>query len=85
MPFEVFGLIFMSDGIERRLALHLCLQLQEKDGFGHLAVAVDDVYEACKMLEEQGMAFKKKPDEGRMKGLAFVYDPGRLPQMPSWK
>ena len=26
-------------------------------------------------LEQAGCRFKKKPDEGRMKGLAFVYDP----------
>jgi len=26
-------------------------------------------------LEKAGCTFKKKPDEGRMKGLAFVYDP----------
>lgn len=47
----------------------------ERDGFGHLAVAVDDVYAACDELEAKGVTFKKKPDEGRMKGLAFAYDP----------
>jgi len=48
---------------------------EEKDGFGHIAVSVDDVYETCSKLEKAGNSFKKKPDEGRMKGLAFVYDP----------
>jgi len=48
---------------------------QERDGFGHLAFAVDDVYAACAELEAAGVKFKKKPDEGRMKGLAFAYDP----------
>jgi len=48
---------------------------QEKDGFGHIAFNCNDVYEACAKLEEQGVTFKKKPDEGRMKGLAFAYDP----------
>jgi lactoylglutathione lyase len=48
---------------------------QEKDGFGHIAFSTNDVYEACKRLEEAGVSFKKKPDEGRMKGLAFAYDP----------
>lgn len=47
----------------------------EKDGFGHIAVNVDDVYAASAKLEAAGQKFKKKPDEGRMKGLAFVYDP----------
>jgi len=48
---------------------------QEKDGFGHVAFNVNDVYAACDKFEAQGCTFKKKPDEGRMKGLAFVYDP----------
>jgi lactoylglutathione lyase len=47
----------------------------DKDGFGHIAVNVDDVYAASEKLEQAGCFFKKKPDEGRMKGLAFVYDP----------
>lgn len=47
----------------------------EKDGFGHVAFNTDDVYAACAKLEEAGVTFKKKPDEGRMKGLAFAYDP----------
>ncbi|KAJ9463227.1 Lactoylglutathione lyase [Diplonema papillatum] len=44
-------------------------------GFGHIAVLCDDVYKSCEELEKNGVAFKKKPDEGRMKGLAFAYDP----------
>ncbi|KAL9182858.1 hypothetical protein ACHAXT_004137 [Thalassiosira profunda] len=48
---------------------------QEKDGFGHVAFNTDDVYAACEKLEKAGVTFKKKPDEGRMKGLAFAYDP----------
>jgi hypothetical protein len=37
--------------------------------------SVDDVYAVSDKLEKAGCSFKKKPDEGRMKGLAFVYDP----------
>jgi len=47
----------------------------EKDGFGHIAFNVEDVYDATDKLLEAGVEFKKKPDEGRMKGLAFCYDP----------
>ena len=31
-----------------------------------------DVYAACDKLEASGVRFQKKPDDGRMKGLAFV-------------
>mmetsp|Transcript_40754 Transcript_40754/g.49437 ORF Transcript_40754/g.49437 Transcript_40754/m.49437 type:complete len:387 (-) Transcript_40754:386-1546(-) len=47
----------------------------EKDGFGHLAYACEDVYKACEEMEKQNVQFRKKPDEGRMKGLAFALDP----------
>lgn len=48
---------------------------QEKDGFGHLAFACEDVYKCSEELEAAGVPFKKRPNEGRMKGLAFVFDP----------
>jgi len=44
-------------------------------GFGHIAFNCDDVYQACEILEKNGVKFQKKPDEGRMKGLAFALDP----------
>lgn len=44
-------------------------------GFGHVAFNCDDVYEACEILEKNGVKFQKKPDDGRMKGLAFALDP----------
>jgi lactoylglutathione lyase len=44
-------------------------------GFGHVAMMVDDVYAASAELEAAGVKFQKKPDEGRMKGLAFALDP----------
>ena len=44
-------------------------------GFGHIAVMTPDVYAACEKLEAAGVLFQKKPDEGRMKGIAFLKDP----------
>jgi lactoylglutathione lyase len=44
-------------------------------GFGHIAFNTDDVFSASEDLEAAGIAFKKRPNEGRMKGLAFCLDP----------
>jgi len=44
-------------------------------GFGHIAFNVPDVYATSKELEAAGVKFQKRPDEGRMKGLAFCFDP----------
>ncbi|CAD7705083.1 unnamed protein product [Ostreobium quekettii] len=44
-------------------------------GFGHIGLSVPDVEAACKRFEELGVAFVKKPNDGSMKGLAFIKDP----------
>ncbi|XP_037305961.1 lactoylglutathione lyase-like [Pungitius pungitius] len=44
-------------------------------GFGHIGVAVPDVYAACKVFEKRGVKFLKKPEAGKMKDLAFIQDP----------
>jgi len=44
-------------------------------GFGHIAFHCEDLEQSCSILEAAGVQFKKKPNEGRMSGLAFVYDP----------
>ncbi|GJN91102.1 hypothetical protein Rhopal_004119-T1 [Rhodotorula paludigena] len=44
-------------------------------GFGHIAISVDDVEAECKRLDSLGVRFKKRPEEGRMRHIAFIYDP----------
>lgn len=44
----------------------------EPKGFGHTGFLVDDVYKACAEYEEAGIEFVKKPDGGKIKGIAFI-------------
>ncbi|KAL8860557.1 MAG: hypothetical protein Q9178_002909 [Gyalolechia marmorata] len=47
----------------------------EPQGFGHIALSVDDLDAACERFEEKGVNWKKRLTDGRMKNVAFVLDP----------
>lgn len=44
-------------------------------GFGHIAISVDDVDEACERFDKLGVQFKKRLTDGKMRHIAFILDP----------
>ena len=48
---------------------------EDPRGFGHIGISVPDVYAASKRFAKYDVEFVKKPDDGSMKGLAFIKDP----------
>ncbi|OMH82833.1 Lactoylglutathione lyase [Zancudomyces culisetae] len=44
-------------------------------GYGHIAVTVDSLQGAVARFDQMGVKFLKRPEEGRMSHIAFIYDP----------
>ena len=48
---------------------------EDPKGFGHIGFAVPNIDQACERFEAMGVEFQKKPNDGTMKGIAFIKDP----------
>lgn len=47
----------------------------ERGGYGHIAISVPNFDEAIAWLDKNNVRFKKRPEDGRMRDIAFIYDP----------
>lgn len=75
-----FTLIFLSAPETPEAELELTYNWDPEEygegrNFGHLAFAVDDVYETCQKLMDQGVTINRPPRDGRM---AFVRSPDNI-------
>jgi lactoylglutathione lyase len=75
-----FTLIFLAAPGDEEAQVELTYNWDKQDygigrAFGHLAYEVDDIYAACKRLQEHGVIINRPPRDGRM---AFVRSPDRI-------
>jgi lactoylglutathione lyase len=75
-----FTLIFLAAPGDEEAQVELTYNWDKEDygigrAFGHLAYEVDDIYSACKRLQESGVVINRPPRDGRM---AFVRSPDRI-------
>lgn len=47
----------------------------EPRGFGHICIAVPDLDEAVRHFDAHGVQFAKRPEDGKMRNIAFIKDP----------
>lgn len=47
----------------------------EPRGFGHICFSVPNLQEAVAWLDENAVVFQKRPEDGKMKDIAFIKDP----------
>ncbi len=47
---------------------------EEPQGFGHICFSVPDLKAAVSWFDENKVTFKKRPEEGSMKNIAFIKD-----------
>jgi lactoylglutathione lyase len=75
-----FTLVFLAAPGDEEAQVELTYNWDKEDygigrAFGHLAYEVDDIYAACKRLQEHGVIINRPPRDGRM---AFVRSPDRI-------
>ena len=77
-----FSLVFMADPTQPECPVELTHNWDGDDGlpsdgrhFGHLAYAVDNIYDMCAQLQANGVTINRPPRDGHM---AFVRSPDNV-------
>lgn len=77
-----FSLVFMAPPGQEDCPIELTYNWDGDDGlpsdsrhFGHLAYGVDNIYEMCQFLMDNGVTINRPPRDGRM---AFVRSPDNI-------
>lgn len=77
-----FSLVYLAAPGDEDCPVELTYNWDGDDGlpsdsrhFGHLAYSVDDIYETCQMLMDNGVTMNRPPRDGRM---AFVRTPDNI-------
>ncbi|MFD0668225.1 lactoylglutathione lyase [Ramlibacter sp. MAHUQ-53] len=47
----------------------------QPQGFGHICFSVPDLAAAVAWFDEQGVAYVKRPEQGKLRDVAFIKDP----------
>ena len=79
-PAGRFTLVYLAAPGQPEAELELTYNYDDEDyggarNFGHVAYAVDDIYAACRRLQEHGVTINRPPRDGRM---AFVRSPDNI-------
>jgi lactoylglutathione lyase len=75
-----FTLVYLAAPANPDVEVELTYNYDDEDyggarNFGHLAFAVDDIYAACRRLQDHGVTIARPPRDGRM---AFVRSPDAI-------
>ena len=77
-----FTLVFMAPPGQEECPIELTYNWDGDEGlpsdsrhFGHLAYEVDDIYDMCRHLQDNGVTINRPPRDGRM---AFVRSPDNI-------
>lgn len=62
-------------GTETQADFHYHDGNQQPQGFGHICFSVPDLAAAIAFFDTNNVTYQKRPEDGRMKNIAFIKDP----------